>query len=233
MKQTLIACSMMEDEIKKIYEETCCRIPVIWMERGYHNEPEKLRGRLQELIDGLQDQDAILLAFGLCGNGTAGLVSKRASLVLPRFDDCINILLCRGKRKRRGLIETGSIYLTRGWTIDSDSILAQYEKHVDEYGREAADEIMEAMYRNYEKLKVIDTGCYDVAATQAYAQKAAELLGLSTETEQGSTKILKQLLTGPWDENFIVQKPGEPLDIQEWAFPQHMTSSRRKHSKRP
>lgn len=219
MKQTLIACAMLENEIKKIYEKTGSRIPVIWLERGYHNTPEKLRGKLQELIDGLQDQDEILLTFGLCGNGTAGLVSRHTTLVLPRFDDCINMLLCRSQRKARGLTEIGTIYLTRGWTLDQEAILAQYDHYVEIYGPEAADEILETLYAHYERIAVIDTGCYDLAATQSYAQEAARLLNLSTDTVIGSTKILEQLLTGQWDENFIVQRPGEPLGIQEWELP--------------
>ena len=43
MKQILIACAMLEDEINKIYEETGCEMPIVWVERGFHNTPEKLK----------------------------------------------------------------------------------------------------------------------------------------------------------------------------------------------
>lgn len=219
MKRTLIACAMVEDEIRKIYERTGCRIPVVWVERGYHNSPEELRKKLQALIDGLQDQDEILLTFGLCGNGTAGLVSPHATLILPRFDDCINMLLCRSRRETRGFTEAGSIYLTRAWTQDPEAILAQCDNYTETYGQEAAEEILETMYGNYERITVIDTGCYELTATQKYAQEAAERLNLSTETVTGSTRILEQLLEGQWDENFIVQRPGEMLSARKWEFP--------------
>ena len=75
------------------------------------------------------------------------------------------------------------------------------------------------MYGNYEKIAVIDTGCYELTATQNYAQEAAKRLDLSTETVAGSTRMLNKLLGGQWDENFIVKRPGEPLDIREWEFP--------------
>lgn len=211
MKRTLIACSTMEDEVKKVYEETGCEIPVIWVERGYHNTPAKLKEKLQSIIDDLQDQDEILMTFGLCGNGTEGLVSSKATLVLPKFDDCINMLLCRGERHSRGLIQTGCIYLTRGWTLDQEAILAQYEKYIEDYGQESAEAILEMMYEHYEKIAVIDTGSYDIASTLEYARKAAGLLDLSTETVEGSNRIIKQLLSGQWDENFIIQKPGQPV----------------------
>lgn len=216
MKKILIACSMMEDEINKVYEELNCDIPIVWVERGYHNTPEKLKEKLQELINEHQDVDKILLTFGLCGNGTEGIVSENTTLVMPRFDDCINMLLCNGQRKSRGLTETGSIYLTRGWTLDSEAILAQYDKYIEEYGEESADAIVEMMYEHYEKLSVIDTESYDIAPVMEYARKAAELLDLKTQTVAGSTEMLKQLLAGQWGENFIVKKPGEAVKIGDF-----------------
>lgn len=211
MKQILIACSMLEDEIYKVYEEIGCNIPIIWMERRFHNTPERLKKKLQELIEEHQDVDEILLSFGLCGNGTNGIVSPGTRLVMPKFDDCINMLLCRGKRKARGLTETGSIYLTRGWTLDEEAILNQYEKNVRDYGEESAKMISEIMYGSYKKITVIDTKCYDTEPVLAYAKKAAALLGLSAGTIEGSTGIIKQLLTGEWGENFIVLEPGQLL----------------------
>ena len=218
MKQILIACAMLEDEIHKIYEETGCEIPVVWVERGYHNTPEKLRGKLQSLIEEHQDVDIILLSFGLCGNGTNGIVSLGTRLVLPKFDDCINLLLCRGKRRSRGLTETGSLYLTRGWTLDSESILKQYEKYVEEYGQESAEAILEMMYEHYEKITVIDTKSYDRKPVLNYAREAAKLLDLIPETTEGSTEILRKLLTGRWEEDFIVLEPGQAVTAADFEW---------------
>lgn len=218
MKQILIACAMLEDEINKIYEETGCEMPIVWVERGFHNTPEKLKEKLQSLIEEHQEVDEILLSFGLCGNGTNGIVSPRTRLVLPKFDDCINMLLCRGKRLSRGLTKTGKIYLTRGWTLDSESILEQYEKYVEEYGEESAEAILEMMYEHYEKITLIDTKCYDMAPVLEYAEKAGQLLELTTETTEGSVEILKQLLTGQWEENFIVLEPGRPVKAADFEW---------------
>ena len=218
MKQILIACSMMEDEIQKVCQELNCQIPIIWVERGFHNTPQKLREELQKIIDAHQDCDEILLTFGLCGNGTEGIISEKATLVLPKFDDCVNMMLCAGERKSRGLIEPGIIYLTRGWTLDSESILEQYERYVEDFGRESADGILEMMYEHYEKISVLDTESYDIDVVTEYAKKAAELLGLSVDTKKGSTYILKQLLSGQWEEHFIVQRPGEAVKQCQFEF---------------
>lgn len=219
MQRILIACSMLEDEIKKVYKEIECNIPVIWVERGFHNTPEKLNGELQKIIDDHQDCDEILLTFGLCGNGTEGIVSKNTMLVMPRFDDCINMLLCKGKRESRGLTKADSIYITRGWTLDSESILSQYDKYVEDYGEESAEGIIEMMYEHYKTITVIDTDSYEKAPVMEYANQAARLLGLSSQMTEGSTKVLRDLLLGNWEEHFIVQKPGCSVTQTLFYFP--------------
>lgn len=219
MQRILIACSMLEDEIKKVYKEIECNIPVIWVERGFHNTPEKLNGELQKIIDEHQDCDEILLTFGLCGNGTEGIVSKNTMLVMPRFDDCINMLLCKGKRESRGLTKADSIYITRGWTLDSESILSQYDKYVEDYGEESAEGIIEMMYEHYKTITVIDTDSYEKAPVMEYANQAARLLGLSSQMTEGSTKVLRDLLLGNWEEHFIVQKPGCSVTQTLFYFP--------------
>lgn len=218
MKRILIACGMLEDEINQVCQELDCKIPVLWVERGFHNTPVKLKEKLQELIDQNQDYDEILLSFGLCGNGTEGLVSRKTTLVLPKFDDCINMLLCDGKRRGRGLTEPGSIYLTRGWTLDSEAILTQYEQYVKEYGEESAEAILEMMYEHYKTISVIDTGCCELSLVLEYAQKAAKLLELSTRTVKGSVWTLRQLLSGCRGENLIVKNPGEPVKQSDFEM---------------
>lgn len=126
-KRTLISCAMLEDEVNHILEKTHLTLPVIWIDRGLHNRPENLNQLLQEHINQLQNQDEILLTFGLCGNGTAGLVSPNTMLRLPKFDDCINMLACRQPRTERKQTQKDALYLTRGWTLDHEGILQQYK----------------------------------------------------------------------------------------------------------
>ncbi|MBT8036219.1 MAG: DUF1638 domain-containing protein [Verrucomicrobiae bacterium] len=46
---------------------------------GLHDRPDILRSTLQEEINQIDDIDAIILAYGLCGCGTAGLHSKNTA----------------------------------------------------------------------------------------------------------------------------------------------------------
>lgn len=218
MKRVIVACSMMENELKKVYKKVKCTDPIVWLERGYHNSPDKLRKKLQETIDSLQEYDEILLAYGLCGNGTAGVYSEKSVLVLPKFDDCINLMLCNGIRQTRGLTKSTSIYLTDGWIRDEEAILQKYEDYIEQYDQETADEIMEMMYEHYEKISIIDTKSYDLKPVQEYADRAAQLLNLETEIVDGSIHILEQLLLGEWDSNFIVQPPQKALEISQWDY---------------
>ncbi len=101
-KRTLISCAMLEDEVNHILEKTHLTLPVIWIDRGLHNRPENLNQLLcRNILTSCKNQDEILLTFGLCGNGTAGLVSPNTMLRLPKFDDCINMLACRQPRTER------------------------------------------------------------------------------------------------------------------------------------
>jgi hypothetical protein len=218
MKRAIIACAMIENELKKVYKKTGCSLPILWMERGYHNNPINLKQNLQQAIDELQDMDDILLVFGLCGNATNGIVSRKARLIIPKFDDCINMLLYNGIRKKRAYTEPRSIYITKGWTLDSESIVAQYDNNLDTYGKEVADDIMAMMYEHYEKITIIDTNSYKMEEVLKYAHKAANLLELSIDQTKGSTIIIEKLLSGQWDENFIVQSPGQPLNTMHWEL---------------
>src|SRR5690606_5136462 len=63
--------------------------------QGLHNRPKNLRAVLQEQIDAVPSMtyDAILLAYGMCGNSTVGLTARDTPLVIPRVHDCISLYL--------------------------------------------------------------------------------------------------------------------------------------------
>ena len=103
-QRILLACAMLEDEVLAAYDKHGCDMAIRWIDRGYHENPDVLRAELQKMIDAAEQEGAteILLAIGLCGNGVVGLVGQHARLAIPRFDDCINLMLCCGQRTCRG-----------------------------------------------------------------------------------------------------------------------------------
>ena len=100
--------------------------------------PDRLRDVVQAEIDRAESEgaDLIMLAYGLCGNGALGWHTEKATLVMPRFDDCVNMMLCTGKRDRRNYLSAGHMYLTGGWTKDEGALLDMFESYLSKYGKE-------------------------------------------------------------------------------------------------
>lgn len=68
-------------------------------------------------------------------------------------------------------------------------------------------------FDNYRYMDIIDTGmndCYSVDYVQA-AQENADMINASLGYVQGSVRILEKLLSGNWDEQFLVAKPGHVI----------------------
>jgi len=71
-KIKLIVCDVIYDELKNKSKDEW---DVVDFEKSLHGHSDKLREKLQEEINKSQNYDIIVLRYGLCGNGTLGLVS--------------------------------------------------------------------------------------------------------------------------------------------------------------
>lgn len=218
-KRGMLACRIIEDEINEVIDR--CQpenLDVVWIDRGYHNYPDTLREYLQMHIDRLDETgyDEILLAYGLCGKGAEDLVSKQARLVIPKFDDCLNLMLCTGPRSKRALCRGGVMYLTQGWCQDEGAMLQMHERYVEKYGKRRGDRLMRMMFDSYNSVCVIDTGCYDLDPVREYARQCADMLDLDLIEEPGGNAVLENLIMGNYDENIIVHEPGEPITMDDF-----------------
>ena len=217
----LIACAMMEDEVRAAWEKHGRGMRIMWVDRGYHEKPDVLRAKLQEMIDEAEDAGAtqVLLAIGLCGNGAVGLACKRAVLAMPRFDDCVNLMLQTGERTCRGLAQAGVMYLTRGWAHDATMVIGQRELYVRKYGERRADRLMKAMWGAYRAISLIDNGCYDLDDARGYADECAKSLGVEVRVDPGGNDVMEKLLSGRWDADILVCEPGRAIvqeDFDDW-----------------
>ena len=218
--RALIACAMMEDEVRAALERCGVALPVTWIDRGYHSKPEVLREKVQERIEEAERAGAgeVLLALGLCGCGAVGLHTERAVLAMPRFDDCVNLMLCTGERTSRGFAEAGVMYLTRGWSSDASLIVGQRELYRRKYGDRRADRLMRGMYGSYRAVSLIDNGCYDLQETREYAQRCADTIGVEVRTDPGSNIVLEKLVSGAWDDDILVCGPGRPVQQEDFDY---------------
>ena len=74
---------------------------------------------------------------------------------------------------------------------------------------------MKIMLGHYKRFMLIDTGAYPVEEVLPRTQAFAERLTMQHEVAQGSLRLFHKLLTGPWDEEFLVLEPGNAVTMSD------------------
>lgn len=185
---------------------------------GLHIHPEKLRSTLQEAIDAASGEYAtIILGYGMCSQGLIGIKANDCHLVAPRVDDCIAIFLgSRTAYTTQCRAEPGTYYLTKGWIEVGDTPFSEYERTAERYGKDRAERMFKWMMGNYKRLALINTGQYQLDRYRDYTRHNAERFGLRYEEIQGSDALVKKMLFGPWDDEFVVIEPGETFALRQF-----------------
>jgi hypothetical protein len=185
---------------------------------GLHLVPSNLKSKLQEAIDAsCAHFNTLLLGYGLCSMALVGLRANGCTLVTPRVDDCIAIFLgSRQSYVEQAKKAPGTYYLTKGWIEVADTPFDEYERMVAQYGEERADRLMKVMLKNYTRLVYIDTGHDDKQRYIDYARKTAEQFNLRFEELPGSNSLILKLLSGPWDDEFLVVPPGATISYLDF-----------------
>lgn len=215
MKNIAVACYTLRDEVRTVLQHVKVDYPIIWIDSGLHNFPEKLNKGLQDQINKIDNVDNILLIFGTCGNSLAGLTSPKAKLIFPRVDDCISLFLGGNARRRTLDREETSYYLTKGYLENENNIWSEYNYCLNKYGPEKAKRIYDQMLRHYKRLLVIDNGAYDPEEILEETQRIAQVLELKHEVTEGSLRILYKAFNGEWDEEFAIIEPGKPISSSD------------------
>jgi len=190
---------------------------------GLHVNPDKLRSTLQEAVDAVSRQyETILLGYGLCSQAVIGLRANGCSLVVPRVDDCIAIFLgSRTAYRCQSQAEPGTFYLTKGWIEAGDTPFAENDRMIQRYGPERARRIIQLMLANYKRLALINTGQYELDRYREYARQTAERFGLRFEEIEGSDTLVKKMISGFWDDEFVVIQPGETIAYEHFFRPEN------------
>jgi hypothetical protein len=194
-------------------------VPYEILDFGLHLHPSDLRASLQRKIDQLSPgTDVLLLGYGLCSMAVVGLKAAQATLVIPRTDDCIGIFLgsCAAYRAQIER-EPGTYYLTKGWIEVGDSPFEEHQRLVQKYGEAKAERMTRLVLKNYKRLGFINSGQQEIERYRQYARQAAERFGLQFEEIQGSSALVRKLIYGPWDQEFVVVPPGETVRFEDFA----------------
>lgn len=231
MKILILGCGVFEPELQSVIGDSPHEVDFEPLQAGLHETPGRLRETLQRAIDRAAQAgyDAVALAYGLCGRGTAGLVASGITVVIPRVHDCLTLFLgSREEYRRQFRRHPGTYYITPGWFthklgLDQTGRLRSWSHNArdhprfaelaEQYGEESAAEILQFLgswKRNYTRVAVIDTGCGQVDECRRFAERVAENLGWHHEALDGDTAILRDLAFGEWDqEHFLVLEPGQ------------------------
>jgi hypothetical protein len=215
-RRRVIACATVIEEIQPFLPDD---VSFEVLDFGLHLRPEGLRKVLQERIDEVSSSaDVLLLGYGLCSMAVVGLQARGTHLVIPRVDDCIAIFLgsCAAYKKQARQ-EPGTYYLTKGWIEAGDTPFEEHKLLVEKYGEEKAKRMTGLMLKNYKRLAFINTGQYEIERYHAYARKIAEQFNLRFEEIEGSPSLVKKMVFGPWDDEFVVVGPGQTVKYTDFT----------------
>ncbi len=229
-----IACDVLARPVYLAAARSPHIIDVSLQHFGLHLTPKKLRDSLQTAIDQAADAgtyDAVVLGYGLCGKATDGLRAVGVPLVLPRAHDCITLFL--GSRQRydaefqtcpgtywyvQDFIERGEsdeipLSIGANTSASADKVYADYVK---KYGQDNADYLMEVMsvwQSHYERAAYIDTGLGEEDTAAQRAQDDADQNGWRFERLASDLVLIRKLLNGDWDADFLTLSPGQQVKM--------------------
>ncbi|WP_018590357.1 DUF1638 domain-containing protein [Terrisporobacter glycolicus] len=222
MKNLIIICDNLKDEVTLLSEKI---VPnnnikytsqIIYVDSKYHNMPEKLNLKLQEIIDENKEYETITLLYGQCGNATLGLKSDYSKLILPKVSDCVSLYL-GGDEKRKKLKKSERTYFfTKKYMENDNSLYNEIIKMKEKYGDKKTIKMYRMMMDNYEYIRIINTKAYDVEDIMEKVKYLCNDLDLSYEIIDGDLSIMENVLLGIVDANFIVKDIGEEINNKDF-----------------
>lgn len=223
----LIACEVLFREISHCAARCSSIVDITFMEKSLHDVgTKKMSERLQSEIDKVDTEkyDTILLCYGLCNNGIAGLRSS-LPIVIPRAHDCITLLM-GSKEKYKDYFESnpGTFFFSSGWLERNkdpgdteDSIPTQlgmgktYQDYVELYDEETARYLFEMLgdwLKNYKKTTFINTKVGTEKLYRNQIKQFASEMKWEYEEVSGDTGLIYRLLSGDWKpEEFLILPP--------------------------
>lgn len=233
MRLKMVSCEVLARQIYYIAALSPHIIDIELVDKGLHNEPDRLRAELQRRLDAVPvgRYDAVVLGYGLCSNSTAGLVCAHTPMVMPRAHDCITLYLGSAERYACEFRATPGTYwytpdyIERGFTggdwvalgaANTEADMSKvYQEYVDKFGKDNADYLMEVMgawKQHYSRAAYIETQELALPDYTADVRAVAERRGWNFERLAGSLIILRDLLEGRWDEErFLRAAPGQTI----------------------
>lgn len=218
----LIACAVFEPELAAHAAGADHIRKRQVLEIALHDRPTVMRAALQaalDAFDAVEGIEAVVLLYGLCGGGSAGLQAGRHPVVIPSAHDCISVFLgCPREHERQ--IAGRCYFYTEGWNRarrvpGPDRVRQIREELSARFDAEQVEYLLEmerGTWEHYRKATFIDTGTPRADAEADYTAACARDLGWDFERLPGNLSLFRDALWGRWDENrFVVVRPGQML----------------------
>ncbi len=222
----LIACDVFIEELKTLAGDPPPWQASVYLEMGLHDRPDELRTEIEAEIRNVEAESAgiqaVVLAYGRCGNGLVGVRAQSCPLILPQAHDCISILMGSREKHNALLKENPATYFySPGWVRgkrvpgpDREAYLRELYAERYEDDQEMIDDLIEAdrdAFAHHNCAAYVSV--IDHPQAREYCRNCAKHLGWEHKAVPGDPSFLQDLITGNWgNERFLTVPPGHRID---------------------
>lgn len=229
LRLKIIACDVLNREISYLASQSEHYTDITFLHQGLHDTPDLLRQNVQAEIDKANGEfpynyfntcptyDYIIIGYGLCSNGTAGISSQKIPLVIPRAHDCITLLL-GSKEKYKAAFEQypGTYWFSSGWIerawqpseLKYSALLNYYTETYDEDNAEFLMDMEQSWMKNYKNAGLIS---WDLFKNNEYYKQftkdSAQFLNWNYLELPGDDSLLKNLVNADFKDDEVLIVP--------------------------
>ncbi len=231
LKTYVIACAVLAADMKFHARSQGMDLDYTFLEAGLHNNPKRLKEKLQAAIDDIsdrQDGDRIIIGYGVCGKGSIGVRSRQIPLVIPKVHDCIALFL-GGDPAYKAQFEKfpGTYYLSAGWCEENTEPISQrrqqvwmgpdkveYDDLLKSHGKDTADttfKFFNSWQNNYQRAAFIETVAKSSSEYEAQAREMAQTYGWEYEKILGSHTLIAKMMTADHTDDQVLFVPPDHI----------------------
>lgn len=234
-KTAVIGCKVLEGDFRIAAERLGLAVDFVFLDSRLHEDAADLQTQLQLAISEASARGVysrLILGYGVCGKGTAGLVAAGLPLVIAQAQDCISFFLGSDSEYRRQFsANPGTYYISAGLCADGADPMHSMQNYkifsavgdmaelVNKYGKDNAEYLTEFFgqwHKNYNRVVLIDNGTKDSESADEYARKLAEQYHWQFWSRAMNYHLIDKLLTAEASDDEILFVPaGEKIVFDE------------------